>query len=309
LIQSKLLQEKTYLENLKTTTENSIISYNNSLTQLGNNYNILPQTLNETNWNFRERSLGLCDNNYSYCYLNLSNLIKKDTDTLEINNFDFNLPLDSIINGISVDVKKHAQIKSTLITAISDNEIKIKKPDGTLSNNKAIPSINDNIVDPLNIGAYWSTTTSSVIYGSDIDNWGLTLTPQEINNNNFSILIKATGYKNRTTKTVVNTAFIDCVCITVYYTINNISTGNTYISNIERNTIFDTDTNKFGEISELIYSKVNENENPLKLKMTEEDKSIYPMCDEFGYSWNSRFIFKSSWDNDYYIRTKNEIQE
>jgi hypothetical protein len=54
---------------------------------------------------------------------------------------------------------------------------------------------------------------------------------------------------------------------------------------------------------------VNENENPLKIKNTEEDVSIYPMVDEFGLTYDKRFIFKSSWDSDYYIRTKNEIDE
>ena len=33
-------------------------------------------------------------------------------------------------------------------------------------------------------------------------------------------------------------------------------------------------------------------ENPLKIKGTEEDRSIYPKLDEFGYSWDKRFIFK-----------------
>ena len=38
-------------------------------------------------------------------------------------------------------------------------------------------------------------------------------------------------------------------------------------------------------VEELIFSKVNSKISPLKLKNTEQDKSIYPMVDEFGYQF------------------------
>jgi hypothetical protein len=66
---------------------------------------------------------------------------------------------------------------------------------------------------------------------------------------------------------------------------------------------FDTTLENFGLIEELIYSKVNPLISPLKLKNTDQDKSIYPMIDEFGYQFSSRFIFNSSWDKDFYILT------
>jgi hypothetical protein len=66
---------------------------------------------------------------------------------------------------------------------------------------------------------------------------------------------------------------------------------------------FDTTLENFGLIEELIYSKVNPLVSPLKLKNTDQDKSIYPMIDEFGYQFSSRFIFNSSWDKDFYIIT------
>jgi len=31
------------------------------------------------------------------------------------------------------------------------------------------------------------------------------------------------------------------------------------------------------------------------------------MIDEFGYSYNDHFIFKSTWDKKYYISTENNI--
>jgi hypothetical protein len=58
----------------------------------------------------------------------------------------------------------------------------------------------------------------------------------------------------------------------------------------------------------LIFSKVNPDGSPLKLKNTDKDKSIYPMVDEYGYQFRSRFIFNSSWDNGFYVIT-NDYQD
>jgi hypothetical protein len=39
----------------------------------------------------------------------------------------------------------------------------------------------------------------------------------------------------------------------------------------------------------------------LKLRNSEDLKSIYPMLDEFGYLSVDSFIFKSTWDYEYHI--------
>jgi hypothetical protein len=65
---------------------------------------------------------------------------------------------------------------------------------------------------------------------------------------------------------------------------------------------------KFGEIKELLYSKVNPEESPLKLKNAAGDVSMYPMVDEFGYSWRPWFVFKSPWDRAFFLKTENEIE-
>ena len=78
--------------------------------------------------------------------------------------------------------------------------------------------------------------------------------------------------------------------------------GNT-IKYWDSNYRFDTNLEYFGTIEELIFSKVNPTTTPLKLKNTEQDKSMYPMIDEFGYQYYSRFIFNSNWDKDFYIIT------
>jgi len=68
------------------------------------------------------------------------------------------------------------------------------------------------------------------------------------------------------------------------------------------NYIFDTELSDFGMMKERIVSKVNLNDNVLKLQKSSTYKSIYPQLDEFGYTFNDHFIFKSTWDSNYYIK-------
>lgn len=67
---------------------------------------------------------------------------------------------------------------------------------------------------------------------------------------------------------------------------------------------FDETLTNFGLSRQLIFSKVNPKESPLKLIKYKNVKSIYPMIDEFGYSYKDFFIFKSNWDLSYYTLTK-----
>jgi len=64
---------------------------------------------------------------------------------------------------------------------------------------------------------------------------------------------------------------------------------------------FDTELTNFGMMKERVISKINRKSNILKLRFNPDIKSIYPMLDEFGYTFTDYFIFKSTWDNEYYI--------
>lgn len=64
---------------------------------------------------------------------------------------------------------------------------------------------------------------------------------------------------------------------------------------------FDTDLTNFGTMKERILSKINRKSNILKLRFNPDIKSIYPMIDEFGYTFSDYFIFKSTWDYEYFI--------
>lgn len=83
----------------------------------------------------------------------------------------------------------------------------------------------------------------------------------------------------------------------------------TYLSDdkfIESNYKFDTTLSDFGIIKERKIRKCNHNGSILKLYNKKNQKSIYPMLDEFGYTTSDLFIFKSTWDYNYYNLISNE---
>ncbi len=63
---------------------------------------------------------------------------------------------------------------------------------------------------------------------------------------------------------------------------------------------FDTTLTDFGMMRERIMSKVNRADNVLKLRRSTDLLSVYPMLDEFGYTTAPFFIFKSTWDKEFY---------
>lgn len=76
-----------------------------------------------------------------------------------------------------------------------------------------------------------------------------------------------------------------------------------YIRPLDGNYSFDTTLTDFGMMKERKMRKVNRNGSLLKLSTYEDVDSIYPMVDEFGYTYADFFIFKSSWDLQYYIES------
>ena len=64
---------------------------------------------------------------------------------------------------------------------------------------------------------------------------------------------------------------------------------------------FNTTYTQFGILPEMVKSKINK-ENLLRI-MTDDYKSIYPQVDEIGYFVDSHFIFKSTWDQQFYKKT------
>ena len=69
------------------------------------------------------------------------------------------------------------------------------------------------------------------------------------------------------------------------------------------NYIFDVDLSEFGIMKERKIRKINKEGSVLKLRNEKDQKSIYPMLDEFGYTTTDFFIFSSSWEFEYYVST------
>lgn len=73
----------------------------------------------------------------------------------------------------------------------------------------------------------------------------------------------------------------------------------------EGNYKFDISLTDFGIVKERKVRKVNRRGDILKLSNQNDEKSMYPMLDEFGYSICDFFIFSSTWDDNYYLETIN----
>lgn len=68
---------------------------------------------------------------------------------------------------------------------------------------------------------------------------------------------------------------------------------------------FDTTLTDFGIVKEVKIRKINRKGSILKLKDSNNNISMYPMIDEFGYTFTDLMMFKSNWDINYYIETVN----
>jgi hypothetical protein len=73
---------------------------------------------------------------------------------------------------------------------------------------------------------------------------------------------------------------------------------------LQGNYVFDNNLSNFGIVKQRVMSKINRKGSILKLKDSENIKSIYPMLDEFGYMVSDFFLFKSTWDYKYHVECK-----
>jgi hypothetical protein len=123
------------------------------------------------------------------------------TQYLKVTNFGFNIPTNSTINGIKVEVKK-AYLASPAI----DNAVRIVKQGVIGATDKKDVS-------------QWLNSFTYTTYGSISDLWGETWTPNDINSSNFGFAISADNVSSP------GSALIDYIRITVYYTPSGDSGG------------------------------------------------------------------------------------
>jgi len=115
--------------------------------------------------------------------------------------FNFNIPTSATINGIKVEIERHA---SGVVGAdyVVDNIVRLIKNGEVVGDNKADDT------------THWPSTDTYAVYGGSNDLWGTTWTPSNINSNEFGVALSV--YLNGAVRVE---AYVDHIRITVYYTI------------------------------------------------------------------------------------------
>ena len=122
----------------------------------------------------------------------------KVTKYLKLTGFNFLIPIEAIIDGITVDIVHRA----TDPNAITDSVVSLVAPDVTT-------------VSKADTGTFWPEMFESTLYGGNDDIWERTWTPSEINDANFGVIISVENFDDTSSRT----AHIDGVTVTVTYTI------------------------------------------------------------------------------------------
>jgi hypothetical protein len=113
-------------------------------------------------------------------------------------NFNFAIPINATINGISLEIKK----KKNGTDIIKDYGIKLVKGGVIVGADRS------NDLD-------WPTTYTYISYGGASDLWGENWTPADINNTNFGMVISII---NSTHLDQFSMGWVDHIRMTVYYT-------------------------------------------------------------------------------------------
>lgn len=120
---------------------------------------------------------------------------------LKLTGFGFSIPSNAEITGINVTVKRKANA-STSTNNVTDYTIRLIKNGLVQGDNKAA----------TNTRHLTGFLTKS--YGNALDKWGLALTPNDVNANDFGI---AFGVRGRVTTMASINATVDSINMTVFY--------------------------------------------------------------------------------------------
>lgn len=145
------------------------------------------------------------DNSYATSALTSSNP-NRNSDYLQVTGFGFAIPSTATINGIEVKVERSAATTNR----VRDEVAQLIKNGNRTGDDKATGS---------GSGSYnWTTSDSTITFGSSTDLWGTSWIPSTINASNFGFAFVAHHNSDNGTST---TARVDNIQIKVYYTINS----------------------------------------------------------------------------------------
>jgi hypothetical protein len=148
-----------------------------------------------TNWT-NPNAARNAENVYATC----ANTVASTSYILKAYDFQFNIPINSEIRGIQVELEKDSS-HDTGSRNVKDSGVFLYKDNVQQSVNKA------------NTGTNWSTTEVGMLYGvSGVDLWGTTWTPEQINSSGFGVGLTVQIVANTTV-----TASVDKLGIIVFY--------------------------------------------------------------------------------------------
>ncbi len=123
-----------------------------------------------------------------------------DSQTLYVSGYNFTIPADAVISGISVRVARH---QSGGLANAWDSSVRLVKAGAPIGVN-------------LGSNANWPATKTYKVYGSENDRWGTTWTPADVNNSQFGVALSVTQYAQLFTS---GTAHVDAIDISIKYLI------------------------------------------------------------------------------------------
>ena len=227
------------------------------------------------------------------------------TYDLFVGGFDFGLiPSDAIITGITVTISRRSKTNS-INQYVYSNSLRLIKDITDYST----LSLDDYAFD--NTPSYkWANTFTSVTYPPYFSPpvykplWGYSSISLSELGYNFGVIFSAKVRNNTATAVIIPQ--IECITINVSYYYHHTEYTYSRAMFMDGNVKFDPDLYNFGKVSEFVFSKVNENKNILKVDQS-KDTPMYPIIDEYGYTYSERFVFKSPWDREFFTRTNSSV--
>jgi len=138
--------------------------------------------------------------NNSHAYASaVIGLIGVETKMMKVSGFNFNIPVASAIDGITVEIERKA---SGFLYNVKDEKVYLLKEANTTGVNRA------------KTGVKWSSSDGVASYGGANDLWGATWTVANINSSKFGVglTVDVDGFANLLPK-----ASVDNIRITVHY--------------------------------------------------------------------------------------------
>ncbi|MDR7496837.1 MAG: hypothetical protein QN174_07760 [Armatimonadota bacterium] len=114
----------------------------------------------------------------------------------------FSIPSGATIDGILLEIERSSSPSGASYGA-KDNEVRVRKGAAYSSANRADTTI------------FWPTTDTYKSYGGSTDLWGESWTPSDVNSSDFGGMVRANIVP---VGTIVPTAYVDHMRLTVYYT-------------------------------------------------------------------------------------------